>query len=106
MQFHLTHSGVDISKICFDSFVMGRGVPPQFEDPPTALEGQDFFLKIWYELNSCRQLGMGAPGSIPWTAINDWCHINRIDDDQREDVFYMVRALDNAYLQHVSAKIT
>lgn len=43
-------------------------------------------------------------GSIPWTAINEYCREHRIEGELRGDMFHHVRALDNAYLEYIAKK--
>ena len=39
-------------------------------------------------------------GPIPWSAIADYCNAHGFEGDQIDDTFYLVRAMDNAYLGH------
>ncbi len=55
------------------------------------------------ELHSCRPVGFG-PGPIPWTAIHQWSEANSLDEEQTEDIFVFVRAMDNAYLSYEAKK--
>lgn len=50
------------------------------------------------ELTSCRGLGYGAIGPIPWLAIQTYCDVHDIAGEQREDVFYHVQRLDKTYM--------
>lgn len=53
------------------------------------------------DLATCRQIGM-APGPIPWTAILAYCNEHGIHGEIREEMFTLIRALDDAYLDHVA----
>lgn len=39
-------------------------------------------------------------GPIPWAAIDQWAWSNELDEEARDDVHFLVRQLDNTYLQH------
>ena len=39
-------------------------------------------------------------GPIPWGAIDQWCTSLGLDDEDRDDVHYLVRQIDNAFLKH------
>lgn len=76
--------------------------PKKIKDAPTLDFGLELYLSSFFELNSCRQIGFGE-GPIPWTAIFDYCERLGIIGDQRDDMFYHIRSLDNAYLEHLSS---
>jgi hypothetical protein len=65
--------------------------------------GLDFFYDAFLELNSCRFLGM-SEGPIPWTAMNTYCEAFEITGEQKHDLFYIIRSLDNAYLKYQADK--
>lgn len=56
------------------------------------------------ELTSCRGLGYGAIGPIPWLAIQTYCDVHDITGEQREDMFYHVQRLDKTYMDWQTAK--
>ena len=46
---------------------------------------------------------MGGPGPIPLSEILAYCDIYRIEDlDERDELVTFVRAMDQAYLEHVT----
>lgn len=55
------------------------------------------------DLDSSRQLGM-AIGPIPWMAVEEYCRARGFNEELSEDVHYLVRAMDDAYLEHKSKK--
>ena len=55
------------------------------------------------ELTSCRDVGM-SEGPIPWTAMNTYCEVFDIHGEHKLDFFYLVRSLDNAYLNYQANK--
>lgn len=65
--------------------------------------GNQLFWTAFNELNSSRSAGFEM-GPIPWGAIQEWCDRNGIDGEQRDDVSYHVRNMDNKYLVKVREK--
>lgn len=63
----------------------------------------ELYLRAYYELDSCRSIGMGE-GPIPWTALDQWAARLGLDEEERGDLFYLVRRIDNAYLEHLAKK--
>jgi hypothetical protein len=76
----------------------GMPLPDKIKNAPVLLLGLDFFFKTWVELGSCRSVGMDE-GPIPWTVIRTYCNEYDILGELREDTFYLVRSIDNAYLR-------
>lgn len=50
------------------------------------------------KLTTCRELGYGAEGPIPWTALRHYAEVYGYDGDEFEEFEYHVGALDVAYL--------
>lgn len=65
--------------------------------------GLEFFFKAWMELSSCRGIGM-EQGPIPWDSTRKYCNEYVIVGELRDDMFYFVRAIDNAYLNYEREK--
>lgn len=65
--------------------------------------GLELFMEAFWELTTCRSLSM-AEGPIPWTAIRSYCDELELWGEQRDDMFFHIRALDNEYLKHRNAK--
>jgi hypothetical protein len=76
----------------------GRRPPKPIQDAPDLLPGLDFYLRAFYELSTCRPIGYGAVGSIPWTAIVQYGHLKGMDGEALEDLVFLVRELDAEYL--------
>ena len=81
----------------------GRPLPAKIKNAPTLHGGLELFYKAFLDLTSCRSIGE-AYGQIPWTATRDWCNEHDITGEQREDLYYLVRALDMEYLDIVRKK--
>lgn len=51
----------------------------------------------FWELSTCRQHGMGA-GPIPWLAVREYCKYMEIEGEQMDDMFFLIRKMDDEYL--------
>ncbi len=58
-------------------------------------------IDAFWKLSTCRSLGMGGAGPIPWDAMHLFAHAHQFDLDQVEyDTFiYIMQRLDEAFLQ-------
>ncbi len=85
-------------------YSQGRPLPDFIKDAPELCLGLDIFFKGFTTLTTCRPIGMSGVGSIPWTAMNDYCiHIGLTGEDH-EDFCYLVSKIDQEYVKLVSAK--
>lgn len=78
---------------------MRRPLPKAIRDAPELQFGLELYYGAFFDLHSCRSVGMGE-GPIPWISIAEYCFINEVRGETAEDLFYLVRAMDNAYLGH------
>lgn len=78
-------------------------LPDAIQNAPELLPGLDIYLTAFFDLNSSRQYGMTA-GPIPWIVINEYCKVNELDPQQRDDMFYFIREMDNHYIKYLSKK--
>jgi hypothetical protein len=79
-------------------------LPDRIKNAPSLNLGLDLFYLAFLELNSCRALGYGSEGPVPWLAIKDFCAFYNIVDEQCEDLFFHVQRLDQAYLEFRNRK--
>jgi hypothetical protein len=64
---------------------------------PPLRPGDDFYLRAFWELSSCRAFGE-IIGPIPWTAIQQYSEVQGLSP-VISDLFHLViRELDEAYL--------
>lgn len=67
--------------------------------------GDDFYLNAFYELSTCRQIGMSL-GPIPWTAIIEFAEFSGLDSEILPVFVLSIRAMDAVYLEWTSKKKT
>ena len=76
----------------------GRPLPAWFLDEPEVEPGEEFFIGAFFELSSCRQIGMGL-GPIPWSAIVEYADRVRLAADVRRMFVDVMRLLDGFFLE-------
>ena len=60
--------------------------------------GDDFFLRAFADLGSCRQFGMSS-GPIPWDKILLYGTVSGLEPDVLRVFTDIIRALDETYLE-------
>lgn len=78
----------------------GVPLPDKIANAPELARGLELYFMAFQELTTCRSLGMSV-GPIPWTAIKLFCDEHEIEGEQRDDAFYLVKALDDAYREYL-----
>lgn len=73
---------------------MEKGKIDSSEEEPS-VEGLEFYVDSFRELDSCRFIGMGS-GPIPFTAILEYFKVYGVGDF--EEFHYIIRRMDNAFL--------
>jgi hypothetical protein len=74
----------------------GRDLPEWFMDEPFLEPGDDFYLKAFRDLDTCRAYGMSA-GPIPWKDIVYYAERSFLDEDLINPFVYIIRAMDNGF---------
>ena len=80
-----------------------KPLPEHILKKPQLFPGLDLFLDAFYDLNADRQMGMSV-GKIPFTAIRAYADEYQFEGLQREDLFYFVKAIDDAVVKSISKK--
>jgi len=78
-------------------------LPQRIQDAPELHLGMELYYGAFQDLHTCRPSGWGAQ-PIPWSAISDYADSLRLDEEQRGDLFYFVRALDGCWLDYHRSK--
>lgn len=82
----------------------GTPLPERVANAPELWPGLELFLQAFMELTSCRGLGYGAIGPIPWIALQTYCDVHDLRGEQREDLFYFVQRMDKSYMDWQTKK--
>lgn len=62
--------------------------------------GDDFYLRAFWELSSCRQFGE-VMGPIPWNFLIQYAERAGLDAGMIRVFEVVIRELDEAYLEHL-----
>jgi len=57
------------------------------------------YWEAYQRLTTCRQMNMGGPGAIPWTAIDAYATRYQYVGPDYDALLYYVELLDGIYLQ-------
>lgn len=72
--------------------------PDPIMNAPELLQGLAGYFQAFSELSTCRAMGFGSQGPIPWMAIDAYARVNEYEGDDRAELEYLIRALDSEYL--------
>lgn len=78
-------------------------LPKRIQDAPELWLGLELFYGAFLDLNSCRSSGWSL-SPIPWTSIMDYAKAFEIEGEQKDDLFYFIRFMDEKYLEHLDKK--
>lgn len=80
-----------------------RPLPPAIQNAPDLEMGLELFYGAFFDLTSCRSLGMGL-GPIPWTAVNQYARAYGYSEEQEEDLQFYISRMDHAYMEWAAKK--
>jgi len=80
-------------------------LPEKIANAPELKLGLEIFYVAFMELTTCRAFGGMGEGPISWLTIHQYCTINKIKGEQREDMMYFISNLDAKYLEYKAEKI-
>jgi hypothetical protein len=75
----------------------GRNLPDWYLEEPVLLPGEDFYINAFWDLSTCRQIGMDS-GPIPWDKIHEYGLHTGLDDDILKMFVSIIRTMDTGYL--------
>jgi hypothetical protein len=78
-------------------------LPDSIKEAPELLPGLALYYGAFWDLCSCRQVGMGE-GPISWLAVDAYASARGFDEDQRDDLHAFIPAMDQAYMKHKAAE--
>lgn len=74
-------------------------IPEKIKNAPSLFMGLELYFTAFTDLTSSR-----TDGPISWLSISDYCIVNEIEGEQRDDLFYFVTNMDSKYLKWCSSK--
>ncbi len=80
----------------------GDVLPPDLASPPRLQEDLIVYLNAFYELCTDRPVGMGGVGAIPFSSIIKFAEVYDFDSEMRDELLYLVRRLDETYINYTS----
>lgn len=81
----------------------GQPIPDRIANAPELLLGLQIYLQAFFDLDSERSHANGLT-LIPWSAIKNYAVAFEFDEEQTEDLFYFVKAMDSAHIEKLAAK--
>ena len=73
-------------------------------DKPDLEYEHQWFISVFYDLSTCRHIGMSA-GPIPYVAILDYICYWQIDKESADLLIEVIKALDAVYLDYITGKM-
>ena len=97
--------GKDEEFIIKQSKLFNKPIPNSILNAPLLRIDLELFYEAFNMLNTSRNLFEGGIGYIPYNVISCFCKDENIIGETREDVFYYIQMMDNAYVQYQSKKL-
>lgn len=83
----------------------GQKMPDRIANAPELNLGLQLYIEAFFDLDSERSHAQG-PTPIPWTSIQSYAEAWDFDDEQTEDLFYLIKKLDTFNLKRISDKMS
>jgi len=78
-------------------------LPQKIQNKPELMLGLELYYGAFFDLNTCRQIGM-AMSPISWLHIREYASTFGFDEDQEDRLYFFVRQMDKAFLEHHDKK--
>lgn len=78
-------------------------IPERIANAPVLQQGLELYIEAFFDLDSERQVGFSIL-PIPWRSIVNYAQVYGFDDEQREDLIFLVRKMDNAHIERLNKK--
>ena len=92
--------GANAEEIARQHELNGLPVPSHLTNAPELLPGLELYLMAFFDLDTERNHGMGIV-AIPWSSIAKYSEFYEFDQEQTDNLFYFIRRLDDANMQHI-----
>jgi len=77
----------------------GRPLPEWINDEPPRLPNENFYLRAFNDLTTCRDVGTSI-GPIPWRDIFVYAGFKGLEHDLIDPFIQIIREMDSAYLDY------
>jgi hypothetical protein len=81
----------------------GNPIPERIANAPKLNLGLQFYLDAFFDLDSERTHGFSLT-RIPWSAIVNYARATELDDQETDDLVYIIQAMDRAHLERLEKK--
>lgn len=81
----------------------GIELPSKFANAPRLWPWLKLYWDAFWDLTTCRSSGLSV-APIPWSAVRDYAETFEFDDEQTSSLYFLVRAMDNAYMDYRARK--
>lgn len=78
-------------------------MPDRIANAPELMQGLEVYLHAFFDLDAERTHALSLT-PIPWTSIKDYAIAYEFDEEQTEDLIYLIRKMDTAHLKRLSSK--
>lgn len=75
----------------------GLPLPDRIQNAPKLWPSNGLYWSAFWDLTTCRTTGWSV-APIPWTAMKEYAEVHGFDERQTDFLFYIVRSMDNAYM--------
>lgn len=78
-------------------------LPDRIANAPELAFGLNFYLDAFFDLDAERTHAL-APTPIPRSSIVAYAKEYELDEDEKEDLIYLIRRMDNEHLKKIGKK--
>lgn len=87
-------------RIAMQAYRAGDKLPDRIANAPQLKRGLELYLQAFFDLDAERSHSMGLT-RIPWRSMWAYAQAYGFDDEQREDLFFLLRRMDNAHIDRL-----
>lgn len=99
----MQETGLIEQSLARQSAQMGQPLPESIANAPELYSGLEIYLQAFNDLDSERSHAMGIT-RIPWSAIINYAKINEFNQDQTDDLVYLIRSMDSEHCKKLDSK--
>lgn len=82
---------------------MGQPLPDRIANAPELITGLQLYLQAFFDLDSERSHAMGVT-RIPTSRIREYSTYYEFDDEQAEDLLYLIKKMDTDHCDRLAEK--